>query len=303
MAPGDGGTTLHMFAVATYGEGEPTDNAIGFNKWLKDADGADLSGGVNFAVFGLGNTQYEHYNAMGRLVNKLFEERGATRAYDYGEGDDDGTLEQDFETWRDGLWPALVKRFGGDEAARILGGGGGVGDGDEWCPAYKVTWMEDTSKSGRDVDAIATAARARVIRQVVAGMAVNDPDRSVTRSSQQYFYAREVPVVANTELRGDGGTEADADGNYGRTVQVDLQLSKAGPTGSAPMTYRTADTLAVCCENDPALVETLAQWQGYSLDRYFLHQLNDPVARRTARTNRCSRRRARCGTRSPSTAT
>jgi NADPH-ferrihemoprotein reductase len=277
---GEGGAALHMFAVATYGEGEPTDNAIGFNKWLKDTDSADLSGGVNFAVFGLGNTQYEHFNAMGRLVNKLLEERGGTRAYDYGEGDDDGTLEQDFETWRDGLWPALVKRFGGKEATRILGEG--VGGGEEWCPAYKVTWMEDTSRSGRDVDAIATAARERVIRQVVAGMAVNDPDRSVTRSSQHYFYARKVPVLANTELRGDGGTEADVDGNYGSTIQVDLQLSKAGPKGSAPMTYRTADTLAVCCENDPVLVETLAQWQGYPLERYFLHQLDDPVARRTA---------------------
>merc|ERR1711871_1304077 len=163
-----------------------------------------------------------------------------------------------------------------------MSNGGDSGNGNEWCPSYKVTWMEDTSRSGRDVDAIAKAARQRVIRQVVAGMAVNDPDRSVTRSSQHYFYAREVPVVANTELRGDGGTESDADGNCGCTIQVDLQLSKAGPKGSEPMTYRTADTLAVCRENDPELVETLARWQGYPLDRYFLHQMNDPVARRTA---------------------
>ena len=274
----DGKPMLHMFAVATYGEGEPTDNAIGFSKWLKSAD-PELSG-VQFCVFGLGNTQYEHYNAMGRLVNKLLEERGADRAYDYGEGDDDGTLEQDFENWRDGLWPALVKRFGGDSAAAALKAG--ALSNSDWCPSYKVTWMEDASASGRDVDAIATAARGRVIRQVVAGMAANDPDRSVTRSSQQYFYAREVPIVANKELRGDGGTDSDADGLYGRTIQVDLQLSAAGPKGSAPMTYRTADTLAVCCENDADLVETLARWQGYRLDRYFLHQMDDPVAQRTA---------------------
>lgn len=37
--------SIAIFAVATYGEGDPTDNAIEFHHWLKDGgNGADLSG-------------------------------------------------------------------------------------------------------------------------------------------------------------------------------------------------------------------------------------------------------------------
>ena len=43
-----------------------------------------------FQVFGLGNKTYEHYNAMGRFVDKRLEEMGANKVFEKGEGDDDG---------------------------------------------------------------------------------------------------------------------------------------------------------------------------------------------------------------------
>ena len=59
-------------------------------------------------VFGLGNTQYEFYNAMGKLVAKKLGEAGGEKVVDYGEGDDDKNLEEDFEAWKDEkFWPAL----------------------------------------------------------------------------------------------------------------------------------------------------------------------------------------------------
>lgn len=75
--------------MATYGEGEPTDNAREFHEWLKeDADGVDLSA-LHYTVFGLGNKTYQHFNAVGKFVDARLADLHATRAFVLGEGDDD----------------------------------------------------------------------------------------------------------------------------------------------------------------------------------------------------------------------
>ncbi|XP_077851325.1 NADPH--cytochrome P450 reductase isoform X5 [Macaca mulatta] len=101
---------LVVFCMATYGEGDPTDNAQDFYDWLQETD-VDLSG-VKFAVFGLGNKTYEHFNAMGKYVDKRLEQLGAQRIFELGLGDDDGNLEEDFITWREQFWPAVCEHFG-----------------------------------------------------------------------------------------------------------------------------------------------------------------------------------------------
>jgi len=75
-----------VFVVATHGEGDPTDNAIGFYNWLisKERESDELSN-VKFTVFGMGNTQYEHYNKMGRDFNEHMLRLGATPIGKYGE--------------------------------------------------------------------------------------------------------------------------------------------------------------------------------------------------------------------------
>ena len=45
---------------------------------------------IPFQVFGLGNKTYEHFNAMGKYVDKRLEELGAQRIFELGLGDDDG---------------------------------------------------------------------------------------------------------------------------------------------------------------------------------------------------------------------
>eukprot|EP00605_Chrysophyceae_sp_TOSAG23-4_P002699 GSChrysophyteH1.ASY1.ANO1.2976.1 assembled CDS len=106
---------LALFLMATYGEGEPTDNANKFYHWLKPEDKqgsteaaqpGDLSD-LKFGVFGLGNRQYEHYNHMGKATNKYLEQFGGQRVVDYGEGDDDGDLEADFDAWREVMWTQM----------------------------------------------------------------------------------------------------------------------------------------------------------------------------------------------------
>ncbi|XP_050667173.1 NADPH--cytochrome P450 reductase isoform X1 [Leptidea sinapis] len=101
--------SLAVFCVATYGEGDPTDNAMDFYEWLKNGE-PDLTG-LNYAVFGLGNKTYEHYNAVAIYMDKRMEELGATRVYECGLGDDDANIEDDFITWKDKFWPAVCEKF------------------------------------------------------------------------------------------------------------------------------------------------------------------------------------------------
>nr|CAD7429097.1 unnamed protein product [Timema monikensis] len=102
--------SLAVFCLATYGEGDPTDNAMEFYGWLQNGD-ADLTG-LNYSVFGLGNKTYEHYNEVAKYVDKRMEELGATRVFELGLGDDDANIEEDFITWKDRFWPAVCEFFG-----------------------------------------------------------------------------------------------------------------------------------------------------------------------------------------------
>ena len=91
--------------MATHGEGDPTDNAKKFMTWLEE-DQPSLKG-FRFGVFGLGNRQYEHYNKIGKLTNQLLEKQLAVRCFNYGEGDANSTLEDDFIEWKATIWPVL----------------------------------------------------------------------------------------------------------------------------------------------------------------------------------------------------
>lgn len=101
--------SLAIFCVATYGEGDPTDNAQEFYQWLQAGE-SDLSG-LNYAVFGLGNKTYEHYNSMGKYVDSRLEELGATRVFELGLGDDDANIEEDFISWKERFWSAVCEHF------------------------------------------------------------------------------------------------------------------------------------------------------------------------------------------------
>jgi len=121
--PGD---KVVMFVLATYGEGEPTDNAVDFYEFIM---GEDVSfsedhdpplGNLNFVAFGLGNNTYEHYNSMVRNVNKALEKLGAHRIGEAGEGDDGaGTMEEDFLAWKDPMWTALSEKMGLEEREAV----------------------------------------------------------------------------------------------------------------------------------------------------------------------------------------
>lgn len=111
---------LAIFILATYGEGEPTDNAISFESFLKQqkVQGGDKGtksksmSSLQYAAFGLGSSSYQFFNAMITKVDVTLQEYGGTRIGSVGCGDDGkGTLEADFIGWKEATLDHIATHF------------------------------------------------------------------------------------------------------------------------------------------------------------------------------------------------
>ncbi|NXE84562.1 TYW1 synthase, partial [Cochlearius cochlearius] len=101
-----------VFLVATYTDGQPTESAAWFCKWLEEAAndfrfGKAYLKGLRYAVFGLGNSVYvDHYNTVGRNIDRWLWMLSASRILTRAEGDCNvaqskhGSIEADFEAWK-----------------------------------------------------------------------------------------------------------------------------------------------------------------------------------------------------------
>ena len=136
---------IAIFVLATYGEGEPTDNAVEFHQFITGDDVAFESGSADdsplsslkYVAFGLGNNTYEYYNAMVTSVDEALTKLGAQRVGPVGKGDDGaGTIEEDFLAWKEAMWAELSGTLGLQEREAT------------YEPAFSVT--EEDSLSPED---------------------------------------------------------------------------------------------------------------------------------------------------------
>lgn len=87
-----------LILTATFGEGEPTDNAAKFHAALMDEAAPTLPETLNFSVCGLGDSSYAQFNQMARDIDTRLAELGASRAADPVFCDVD--FDDDYATWR-----------------------------------------------------------------------------------------------------------------------------------------------------------------------------------------------------------
>ncbi|KAJ5371428.1 NADPH--cytochrome reductase [Penicillium cataractarum] len=149
-----------FFVLATYGEGEPTDNAVEFYQFFTGDDVAFESGAaaedsplssLKYVAFGLGNNTYEHYNAMVRQVDAAFTKLGAQRIGTAGEGDDGaGTMEEDFLAWKEPMWAALTEAMGLQERESVYEPVFCVSEDDEKSPEDESVYLGEPTSAHRD---------------------------------------------------------------------------------------------------------------------------------------------------------
>ena len=94
---------LVILVVATTGEGDATDNARKFNRFITSKlTASDAFAGLKYAVFGLGDLNYINFNHMGKRTEINMDRLGAIKVYTRGIGDASQDIEADLRKWIDG---------------------------------------------------------------------------------------------------------------------------------------------------------------------------------------------------------
>eukprot|EP00842_Homolaphlyctis_polyrhiza_P002148 jgi/Hompol1/2934/HPOL_003059-RA len=276
---------LFGFFVATYGEGEPTDNAVDFYRWIMNDRGTQedegdeeddmtaeqLLDGLRYLVFGLGNTTYEHFNVIARRLDKRLINLGAKRVGELGLGDDDKSLEEDFLAWKPKIMAAIGLHYGiaAESAASLRD------------RQHKPVFVVSDSQSSADTIfrgelsavkprkwAAASQAELDDYEVLAHSHAYQEIDPPATFDAKNPFYSR---IVASKALFKDARNEQDFPGHQlpasnpplwsvsGSKILIDRDCYhiELDLTGSG-LTYQTGDHVGVYAENSPVEVERLA---------------------------------------------
>ena len=103
IEPSDLADLNHVLIIAaTFGEGEPTDNARTFYDKLMGSGAPTLPESLNFSICGLGDSSYHHFNKVGKDLDARLAELGATRAHDLVTCD--VAYDDDYATWKEAVF-------------------------------------------------------------------------------------------------------------------------------------------------------------------------------------------------------
>ena len=208
------GKKVVVFVLSTYGEGDPSDDAVAFDNYLKQKiDSSDDSsepplGHIRFAIFGCGNRQYALFNEMAKRTQRNLLKLGATCICPIGLGDDNADIESDFREWKKSeLWNPLVTAIGLN-----------------YEEVLRNAMLANHHRNPLDkcvLDLIMADRRSKLKFDACVQSSGGDV------LSKFFFACNQVPVVQITHL---------CDGK----VQVDIDISKV-----PSLRYRSGDTLEI----------------------------------------------------------
>jgi len=252
--------TLTVIVAATTGNGDPPENAERFWRDYAAKQSTPDTFAGSYAVLGLGDTNYDKFCHVGKVLDKRLADLGATRALPLACADEAMEMELTVEAWLRDVWsllcddqglvaskPDVVARDDDDDDAAAIE------------PSPTMFPSASSSVSFADLDpAIALAA---------------DPDRkalserhvgSLTRTFLQDAATTRAGFPAKVAAR---RVLSDDDGR----VVLHLELDVAG----AGLAYRPGDSVGIKCPNPDTMRRLAADLLPESPDRELLLDARD----------------------------
>jgi NADPH-ferrihemoprotein reductase len=259
-----------FMVFATYGDGEPTDNAARFYDWLvkaghkREEEGSAGSendaplGGVSFGVFGLGNRQYEHFNAVGKRLDAAMRQMGARALVPRGDGDDDACIEDDYAQWKQEVWKSLDKTGILSTITGVATNGraplsplsvNGVGLNGAPSPTSAAAAARFAEY---DVETYDRRTRGASLPQETAAWVSPGPQYDTRAYVPDVHYPCLARVAAVRELHSVRSERS--------CVHVEIDIA------GTPLSYEAGDHVGVFCENAPGVVSQALRSLGWEAE-------------------------------------
>ena len=250
---------ITLVCVATHYEGDPCDNTRNFFKWLKklqkDKTAKPFSG-MNFSIFGLGDTSYEQFNEMGKVFDESFEKLGGKRIHEMGVGNAETfSTEDDFNKWKENLWQKVFALYEGQQT--------------EADKKKALVRRQSSLLRSKTVDPNALPWIVDVNPEDLLVDEAAAPEYDM--NMRNYLSSKPLSVKSIRQLR-----QKCVDG--GSTIEVTFDLRGTG------LTYTTAANSAIYATNRQADVEKFAQMFELDLDTRFKFTKNPRFTGRMTKT-------------------
>jgi NADPH-ferrihemoprotein reductase len=255
-APND----VYIFIQATFGQGEETDNAKKLFHWILDKNREVASerhklDNLKFGVFGLGMSQTypERYQAAAKRLDKRLVELGARKIIDRGEGDDNGDIENDFETWTTKLWDQL-------EAAKKTFSSASLGTSTPSTSSVQASGTQEISLNLEEEEILHSVtfygveAPSEGCNKIQKGVEYV-PTTKMQPLKRTFDMNKVVDVRNPFEAAVSKIQELDTPMSGRSCKHIELDISSAPPS----MKYQTGDYLGVYPENNEEIINAYLQ--------------------------------------------
>jgi NADPH-ferrihemoprotein reductase len=246
---------LHVFLVSVTGVGEPPDNGRAFYEWIMKEEPADVKQ-LEYAVFGLGNQKAHpnHYNMIGKGLDRRLEELGASRVMKLGLGDDGDCIEDDFDQWME----TFLKLVSGQQQ----GSGAVEEEEEEESPAEaEVVEYIQVSPQQQEPPRIACPGIAtsedgmRMISKKYPTIQLRPKETDIVRADLFHLQGKSGQFYSDTTAQLDVISNKLLTANAGETGLHEMRVSLQDHHGHKNLSYTTGDHLTVYPRNSDCIVQ------------------------------------------------
>ena len=221
-----------VIVSSTTGNGDAPDNADKFLRYVKRRGTPNVFSNTQYAIFGLGDSNYEQFCAVPKLFDEHLQRLGGTSMLKRCDADEVEGLETYFDPWKEKLFKVIENSDPNPQSAPA---------------AEKKTGL---------APAAAAAPGPVPVRAPATSAAADDDSEALGASWERALMA---PVVAARWLTAEPDA-AEPEVEQRRVLHVELDVSAAGEV----MRFEAGDAIAVVTRHDEATVSSLLAQLGVS---------------------------------------